>query len=153
MENGRKMIDFVKSQKSKEAHREWRRKQIEAGKCTICGKADERTQAGRTVCNACLERARRNQAARDERLRAERRCTRCGKVDARTLSGLYLCEECEAKHAQQQRDRRARHVDGTCHRCGKIDERTQGGRYLCAECAADARFRSNKYNRKKRNEY
>ena len=153
IEKGRKTMDSKGREKAKEALKAWRKKQADAGKCTICGKADERTASGATVCKSCLERCKINQRIRQDRLRAERRCTKCGKTDARTLSGLYLCAECQIKHAADQKARMARHVDGTCHRCGKVDARTQEGRYLCEWCAADARFRAKKYNRRKSGKY
>ena len=144
----------AENQANRERHKkyikEWRKVQIELKRCTICGKQDERTKSGKTVCESCLTRCRENQRARQEKMREDGRCTKCGKTDSRTISGKYYCAECQAKRSEMQRKKNAAHMSGTCHRCGKVDERTASGKYLCEDCAEKARYRVLKYKRKNR---
>lgn len=89
--------------------------------CGICGKSDERTRGGKSVCAACAEaraaydkeryprrteRLRETQRARRERLIAAHRCTDCGGELPQGWKTL-CCLACSLKRAEQRERRRA----------------------------------------------
>lgn len=78
-------------------------------RCVSCGKQDERTIAGKTLCGVCAKRHSANimrnkerhyehTKRRFERMKAEHRCVVCGNQDARTLIGKQKCAECAEKN-------------------------------------------------------
>ena len=93
-------------------------------RCVRCGKQDERTIEGKTLCGVCAkknseyimrnkERYYAHTKRRFERMLSEHRCVDCGRQDARTLIGKQKCAVCAAKHdiykARTMR-RKARHA-------------------------------------------
>ena len=71
---------------------------IEIGRCTRCGKRDQRILDGYVVCEVCAEKDRDRQRItrqrREKRARETRTCARCGAQDERTLGGKLCCEKC-----------------------------------------------------------
>ena len=62
--------------------------------CCQCGKQDERTLSGRTMCESCYDNKRKSRKYRDQIRFKKHECIICGKVDARTLAGRRMCEGC-----------------------------------------------------------
>lgn len=62
-------------------------------KCASCGTQDERTLAGYSCCNKCVERQRQYH----KKMKAQHRCNQCGEQDKRTLAGKTRCEFCSKK--------------------------------------------------------
>lgn len=73
--------------------------------CVNCGKADARTEKGRTRCEACYQKEKIKQLRYQRKLRKERAawgvCTECGKTDAFTMNGRKLCSECADKNTER----------------------------------------------------
>jgi hypothetical protein len=71
------------------------------------------TAPGKSVCESCLERSRRNGAKRREHARATGTCLKC-KAPA---TGTF-CDEHRKEYAAQQRERRIDFVRIQCGACG-----------------------------------
>lgn len=100
----------------------------EEKRCINCGAQDERTLAGRVLCEACKDKetVRRNklsQAWREKGL-----CVWCGKPAA---PGYKLCEACRGRSKERFEARKANHV---CIYCGTQDEKTLSGYTMCENC-------------------
>lgn len=77
-----------------------------SGKCVACGKADERTQTGKTLCAHCDLNKRKATQKREKKLKAESRCVICGKQDKRTINGKIWCFSCALRRSESYRKRR-----------------------------------------------
>jgi NMD protein affecting ribosome stability and mRNA decay len=86
-----------------------------AGQCVNCGRQDERTASGLTMCGACMEkrekwqrredvRERHNaaQRARYGQLKEDGRCAFCGKP---SRPGRVLCAACAARDNERKKRR------------------------------------------------
>lgn len=82
--------------------------------CVGCGKQDERTVRGLTLCGMCYEKGKEKRKARARALYADRKawglCALCGKKDAYIISGRVLCAECCKKEAERQHSRREKRL-------------------------------------------
>lgn len=80
------------------------------GQCVLCGKEDNRTAAGFTVCRNCensmIERRRYRSAMRIKRSE----CIQCGHKDSRTVQGFRYCESCAERQRISARKWREAHV-------------------------------------------
>lgn len=72
----------------------------EERRCVLCGNQDERTLAGKALCETCLDKNREASRETREKRRAEHCCVRCGKKDKWTKSGRYNCMDCSMKQMQ-----------------------------------------------------
>ena len=143
-----------------EADREFerRRRKVrrESGLCTICGREDAYTMAGRAMCEYCNQKSRRwseNKRSKPEyaeKMREESRkryakmveeniCTNCYKK--KPNDGHSLCERCRIKHRNREREKRNQEgqrtwemaLSGeTCFFCKSPD--VVPGKKLCQAC-------------------
>ena len=88
--------------------------------CVRCGEQDDRTRAGRTLCESCWKDQSERDAKRRKRLRSAGCCISCGNADDRTKAGLMLCARCAlvSNRANKRYHDRAR-GKGLCTHCGK----------------------------------
>lgn len=85
-------------------------------RCYRCGKKDERTESGSTLCFACkeylkaarkkyydshIDKVRATMRERSKFLKAQGICTVCGKEKA--IEGMTRCESCREKNLIYQR--------------------------------------------------
>lgn len=143
-----------------EADREFekRRRKVrrESGLCTICGREDAYTMAGRALCAICAQKAnewKKNRKKRPECREAERKagkeryakmiaeniCPKCGKK--KPGDGYSLCELCRIKQRNRKKEKRNREgqrtlemaLSGeTCFFCKSPD--VVPGKKLCQAC-------------------
>lgn len=82
-----------------------------AGVCVKCGKADEHTREGRTLCSVCQRRQYLRAMPKISSLymdrRAVNRCVRCGAQDERTQAGRCECLACVERRKMQRETKRA----------------------------------------------
>lgn len=62
--------------------------------CTNCGKKDERTEAGRCLCERCQEKYIARRTERRRKAKENHVCTLCGGKDSRTEAGGSYCQKC-----------------------------------------------------------
>lgn len=120
------------------------------GVCTRCGKQDDFTLLGRTICAECLKKRNNNKKYQDTypkykekyiaKLKQNHKCIRCG---AKLLdnSKKLTCERCARKQSEYDRKKRIisgvnypRGDNGLCFQCNKRPA-VEGYR-LCEECYA-----------------
>ena len=67
-------------------------------RCVRCGAQDERTKAGRTLCNGCyMYDSKRDKLQRKAR-RETHCCSWCGMQDSNTLKGRAYCFNCAIRN-------------------------------------------------------
>jgi len=148
-------------------------KMLKEGKCGRCGKIDDRTRQGRSMCAACNEKshAQPKKPLTEERREADnatkrewakmRRdaglCVDCGAKDARTINGKCWCLQCSRKRSARARANRnpeheselrlarkeKRIAAGMCSVCGKPKE--EPDKKMCIDCRVKAKYRKEKH--------
>lgn len=138
-------------------------------RCTFCGKQDDRTLSGKTLCIICASKKDQYYARNKEKIKQRHQdffkflkdhhlCIYCHRKDAYTLSGRAVCSVCAEKRRNEMNKRYDSRVNaircrnyrdskkraGLCVACGKRPP--VPGKVLCSECALDQKLR---YRRRK----
>lgn len=145
-------------------------RKVAEGRCTNCGKIDDRTLAGHARCEACNIKAHAGKAPKqrteEQRLQdiENKRewyhmrknahvCVQCGRQDKRTLSGMSTCLFCATrrnKNARENRDKaRDRETDAArkarwiaAGLCSTCGgEKEEPERAMCINCRVKSRLR------------
>lgn len=130
---------------------DYRRMRRHAGVCTICGREDAFTMAGRAHCAECAERDRgyyqKNVDANRMRKRRSYQATDKPRREARVAAGLCpkcgrpadppykTCERCRSRNKAVRHERNnapPRGSYGTCWQCNKLP--AVPGKKLCPKC-------------------
>lgn len=150
-------------------------RKVAEGRCTNCGKIDDRTLAGHVRCETCNIKAHAGKAPKqrteEQRLQdnANRRewhrmrkaahvCVECGRQDKRTLGGMSTCLFCATRRnklARERRDQARVHELEVARRekwlakglCSQCGrEKEEPDKNMCIDCRVKSRIR---YERKK----
>lgn len=89
-------VDEYAKKRNNEAQKRVREKRKSQQKCARCGKQDERTLAGKAMCQVCTDYSQKYKITPEHRKQAALQgiCTRCRKRPA--IVGKY-CEVCATK--------------------------------------------------------
>lgn len=150
-------------------------RKVAEGRCTNCGKIDDRTLAGHVRCEACNIKAHANkvtkQRTEEQRLQGNKNrrewyhmrkdahvCVQCGRQDKRTLGGMSTCLFCATRRNKQARVRRDTARDRELEMARKEKwvaaglcstcgrEKEEPEMAMCIDCRVKSRMR---YERKK----